>query len=110
MKQEDLKGKGYADSAEPDRILEIQRAGFNCSGADKANRIDRINFIKSFTIHITKRSTNLIKEMHTYTWAKDRLGNSLDEPVEVNDHAIDGACYASYTQFSKSTYDLSGML
>jgi phage terminase large subunit len=110
MKQEDLKGKGYADSAEPDRILEIQRARFNCSGADKANRIDRINFVKSFNIHITKRSANLIKEMHTYTWAKDRLGNSLDEPVKVNDHAIDGACYASYTQFSKSTYDLSGML
>lgn len=100
MRQEGLSGKGYADSAEPDRILEIQRAGFNCSGADKANRIDRINFVKSFNIHITARSTNLSKEMHTYTWAKDRLGNSLDEPVKVNDHAIDAGCYATYTQFS----------
>ncbi len=100
MKQESLSGEGYADSAEPDRILEIQRAGFKCSKADKANRIDRVNFVKSFNIHITKRSTNLIKEMHTYIWAKDRLGNSLDEPVKVNDHAIDGACYATYTQFA----------
>jgi len=100
MRQEGLKGKGYADSAEPDRILEIQRAGFKCSGADKANRIDRINFVKSFNIHITARSSNLAKEMHTYTWAKDRLGNALDEPIKVNDHAIDGACYATYTQFS----------
>ncbi len=100
MNQENLEGKGYADSAEPDRILEIQRAGFKCSGADKANRIDRINFVKSFNIHITARSSNLTKEMYTYTWAKDRLGNALDEPIKVNDHAIDGACYATYTQFS----------
>jgi len=100
MKQEELKGKGYADSAEPDRILEIQRAGFNCSGADKANRVDRVNFVKSFNIHITARSTQLIKEMHTYVWAKDRKGNTLDEPIKANDHAIDAAQYVTYTQFS----------
>jgi len=100
MKHEALTGKGYADSAEPDRILEIQRAGFNCSGADKANRIDRINFVKSFNIYITKRSDNLMKEMNTYSWAKDRLGNTLDEPIKVNDHAVDSFCYAVYTQFS----------
>ena len=65
--------------------------------AHKANRIDRIDFVKSFNIHITKRSVNLMRELGTYVWDKDRDGNALDEPIKFNDHAIDAACYAAYT-------------
>jgi phage terminase large subunit len=100
MKQlgSELKGVGYADSAEPDRILEITRAGFKCYPANKSNKLDRIDFFKSFDIQVTARSTNLIKELNTYIWGTDRNGNQLDEPVKINDHAIDASLYVVYTQ------------
>jgi phage terminase large subunit len=104
MKAEKIKGTIYADSAEPDRIEEMNRAGMNVYKAHKANRIDRIDFVKAFNIHITKRSVNLMRELGTYVWDKDRDGNALDEPIKFNDHAIDAACYAAYTGLRKPIF------
>ena len=93
-----LQRNGWADSAEPDRIIEIQRAGFRVLKANKTDRINRINFVKSFIIQVTARSTNLLKELSTYVWSKDRSGNQLDEPIKINDHAIDAMTYCVYSQ------------
>ena len=89
----------YGDCAEPQRIEEIYRAGYNIhpSLKDKNSVKDGIDFCKTLKLHILKNSPNLIKELSAYSWKEDKDGNILDEPVKFNDHLIDGFRYALYT-------------
>lgn len=100
LKMLDINGYIYADSAEPDRIKEIERAGFNIYPSSK-NVKAGIDFVKRQKIHILSSSVNLIKEIQNYKWREDRNGNVLDEPVKFMDHALDAMRYAIYTHFSK---------
>ncbi len=86
-----------ADSAEPDRIEEIQNAGYYIEGAKKGkdavkNRIDAIQRCK---IHIAKKSVNIQKEIKNYRWKRDKKTDEiLDEPVKFKDDAMDAIGYA----------------
>ena len=42
---------------------------------------------------ITKRSTNLKKELQNYRWDKDKDGNEINKPVDAFNHIIDAARY-----------------
>lgn len=86
------------DSAEPMRISEIHSAGLNAKPAFKGpNSVnDGIDFLKRKKIYITRRSTNVIKEIKSYKWREDKNGRVLDEPVKFNDHAMDAIRYAMY--------------
>ena len=53
--------------------------------------------VKSDNFFVTKCSTNLIKELQTYSWKSDINGNILEEPVKFNDHLLDALRYAIYT-------------
>lgn len=86
----------FADHAEPDRIEEIYRAGYNIHKADKEIKAG-IDYIKGKRLHITKRSVNLQKEIKSYKWKEDKNENILDEPVKMNDHAMDGGRYGTYS-------------
>lgn len=88
--------KIIADSAEPKSIEEIRLSGLRIDGAVKgADSINRgLDLMQSYTINITKRSINLIKEFRGYKWAMDRSGKQLNEPIGINDHAISAARYA----------------
>ena len=90
----------YCDNAEPDRIEEILRAGFNAIPADKA-KIAGIDFVKSLFTRILKSSAQLIKEVRGYSWRQDKNGRVLDEPVKFNDHLMDARRYAYYTHLGK---------
>lgn len=85
--------KIFADSARPDLINEWKNSGYNI---DKANKsvFAGINTVKSFNIFITKESTNILKEINLYSWREDKDGNVLDEPVKLNDDAMDAMRYA----------------
>jgi phage terminase large subunit len=85
----------YADSAEPQRIEEINKAGFYCLPANKDVK-KGIDTIKSHGFYITKDSPNLQKEVKSYKW-KQKDERILDEPVKFNDHLLDGARYAAHT-------------
>jgi len=87
----------YADSAEPARIEEIQRNGYNIIPAEKSVK-DGIDFVKRHKIKIAERCVNTIKEIRNYKWKEDRNGNILDEPVKFMDHAMDAMRYAVYTR------------
>lgn len=93
----------YADGAEPSKIEEIYRAGFNIHAADKgAGSVrDGIDFCKRFRIDVVAGSTNLQREIKSYVWKKDRMGKVLDEPVKFNDHLMDAIRYAAYTHGKK---------
>jgi len=95
----------YADAAEPNRIAEISANGLNIKPAQK-NVLNGIMSVKSDNFFVTKSSTNLIKELQTYSWKSDVNGNILEEPVKFNDHLLDALRYAIYTyrnELSQST-------
>jgi phage terminase large subunit len=85
----------YADSAEPKSIEEIRRAGFNIKpvskGADSINF--GINVLQQQDILVTSQSMNLIKELRTYCWDKDKTGKQLNKTVDYMNHAIDAVRY-----------------
>jgi len=86
----------YADSAEPARIEEITRAGFNVFAAKKEIK-NGIDFVKRKKIYIHESCTNTIKEIQSYKWKEKKDGEILDEPVKFLDHAMDALRYAVYT-------------
>ena len=92
----DTEAPMYADSAEPNRIEEIYRAGYNIYSAEKSV-LDGIDSMKRFKLHVCRDSVNLLKELRTYKWMRDKNGNVLDRPVKFNDHAVDAARYGIYT-------------
>jgi len=86
----------YADSAEPDRIEEIIRAGFNTMPAQKNVRagIDRV---KRYRLHIHPESVNLLGEIRGYKYREDKAGRVLEDPVKWRDHLMDAMRYAIHT-------------
>lgn len=83
-----------ADSARPEIIAEIQKAGFRCIGADKnpgsvLRGIDRVA-----QRQIIYSGANLKREYLSYAWRKKRSGEILDEPEDGNDHLMDALRYA----------------
>lgn len=85
----------YADSAEPKSIEEIRRAGIDIRGAKKGPDSIKfgINTMQQQEYLVTRRSTNLINELNSYTWAKDKSGTTLNKPIDMFNHAIDGIRY-----------------
>ena len=85
----------YCDSADPEKIEVFNRAGIRAYPSIK-NVKAKIDTARETKIHIAEDCSNLIREMPSYEWKRDRLGNILDEPKKENDHAIDALCYAIY--------------
>lgn len=87
--------KVYADSAEPKSIEEIRRTGVYILPVKKGR--DSIMFgistMQSQNYLVTSNSLNLIKELRSYTWDKDKSGNKLNKPIDKFNHAIDAVRY-----------------
>ena len=49
--------------------------------------------MKTFRIHVTRRSANLINELRNYTWERDKDGNFVNVPIDAFNHAIDAVRY-----------------
>lgn len=86
----------YADCAEPKSIADICDAGFNVIPCDKdaPTRSDKLKFqlqwMQGWQLNVTKDSIDLIKELRNYVWAKDRDGNTLNEPIDKFNHCFTG--------------------
>jgi phage terminase large subunit len=90
----------YADSAEPKSIAELKTYRHKVLPCTKGKDsiVYGINLINQNKIYITSRSTNLIKELQSYTWVKDRDGNTVNKPIDAFNHCIDAARYAITSQ------------
>ena len=103
----------FADSAEPNRIEEISRAGFNVFPSDKSVK-DGIDFTKRCRIHSKSENINLNRERESYSYKKNKAGDVLEEPIKFKDHLMDAKRYALYTRYKmfqtqQETFeDLSG--
>ena len=86
-----------ADSAEPKSIEEIYRLGFNIKPAEKGPDSVRngIDILKRYQLHVTQSSTNLIKELRSYTWATDKEGKNTGVPIDSFNHACDAMRYVA---------------
>jgi phage terminase large subunit len=90
-----------ADAAEPKSIKELRTEGWIVTPCDKAPDYKRaaINYLKSFRIHVTRASTDLIRELSVWSWKKDKLsGRFMPIPVDGNDHGIDATIYRVFTR------------
>jgi phage terminase large subunit len=89
----------YADTARPDLISELRLAGYNVLDADKSSVIDSISYCQKLMpfLRVSDDSTNLLKELKSYQWAKGPNGVLIDKPVKLHDDLLDGARYALFT-------------
>lgn len=86
-----------ADSAEPKSIDQLRGLGLNRiiaakKGKDSVN--SGIQFIQGFKIIIHPRCINFLTEISNYSWDKDKLGNSINKPVDDFNHLMDAMRYA----------------
>lgn len=97
-----LRGKeGWtiADSAEQKSITEIRNYGIRTiepavKGKDSVRA--GIDILQRYELMVTEDSTNLIEELESYKWKTDRItGQSLNEPEDKNNHAIDAIRYVA---------------
>lgn len=87
----------YADPSRPETIAEMELAGFKM-GITRNEIYEGIQAIKGYKLHITKDSADLLKELRAYKWKTSKTGENLDEPIGLNDHAMDAARYGTYSQ------------
>lgn len=96
----------YADSAEPKTIDELYRYGWNIKPSTKGR--DSVNIgidmLKRYTIHITKKSQNAIKEFRNYKWKEDKNGNILNTPEDKFNHFTDSLRYGIYNKLARPNY------
>jgi len=92
------KGPIYGDSARPETISYIKRAGINISPANKwkGSVEDGIEFLRSFEeIVIHERCQHMQEEARLYSYKVDRLsGEILPEIEDRNNHMWDAVRYA----------------
>ena len=78
----------YVDSARPDVITELLRAGYIAKGANKSV-IAGINAVKSKPLQISSQSVNLQREAASYRYNP----NQPDVPVKADDDGMDAGRY-----------------
>ena len=112
---EDLQSDGvgryteiFADCAEPKSIKDIQDGGFNVIACDKDAPVksDKLKFqlqwMQGWKLFVTKDSLNLIEELRNYTWAKNKDGETLNQPIDKFNHLLDAMRYAVWSKFGQN--------
>jgi phage terminase large subunit len=108
------KNEVWIDSAEPRLRDELYRYGINIKSVVKGKDsiVSGIDIMKQQRILVTKRSSNLINEFFSYSWKKDKDGNTTNEPEDLNNHGVDACRYVtmmvkSMKNKNRGTYTIS---
>ena len=96
-----LKDDFICDSANPQSIEEMKRNGINSKSVVKGSILHGIDLIKRHNLFITPTSLNLINELNSYVWKQDKNLNNLDEPVDKDNHILDGIRYVLQMKIGK---------
>lgn len=90
-----------SESADPRLIQEIYRAGIDIHPVKKFPGSIEAGLAKmqEYRIIITKRSTNVAKELRNYTYRQDKDGRWLNVAIDCYNHAIDAVRYVVMEQF-----------
>lgn len=98
---DEVQRMGYAkeswtgDSAEPKSIDELKGYGMRIKGAKKGKGSvnNGIQWVQDMEIVVHPRCANLMTELSTYQWRKDRFGKTTNEPEDENNHLMDAMRY-----------------
>lgn len=100
------------DSAEPKSIQELRNLRVKAEATVKGK--DSVNFgisvMKGYHINITRSSTNARKEISRYKWKVDKNGNTLNEPIDQFNHAMDAVRYVCQSRLQTPTFSKPFML
>lgn len=92
------------DCAEPKSIAQLKGLGLRIQGAVKGK--DSVNngiqWIQDLEIIIHPRCVNFLTEISNYTWAVDKFGKKLNEPIDDFNHLMDAMRYALEKYMKKS--------
>ena len=91
------------DSANPQAIEELRRNGINAKPVKKNSILHGIDLIKRNNLFIHNDSINLQQELFSYIWKTDKNNNNLDEPVDSDNHLIDGIRYVLEMKIGRNT-------
>ena len=96
------------DSAKPDKIIELRRAGYNAYPAHKpqGSVFSGISLVKRANICYTDISYNLENEYNSYEWNTDRYGLVTEEPIKLLDDVLDPTRYVITFVVGKLRIDL----
>jgi phage terminase large subunit len=97
----EIKDTIYCDSARPDIIEDLRRRRILAKPAEKAVK-EGILHLKSQKIWIDEGSLGLLEEIKHYRW-KSAGEVILDEPVKIQDDAMDAMRYAAYSSRKKQS-------
>ena len=100
----DKRDEIFADSSEPKSIEEIHRMGWNVKGKKKFEINYGIDLIRRYKLHVTKSSTNALKELESYKYIEDRNGNPTNKPVDKFNHFCDSLRYSVVHKLSYPNY------
>lgn len=84
-----------ADSSEPKSIDDLGNAGFHVVGARKGPGSIRagIALLNSYDIVVSPDCPNVASELASYQWKKTKAGVIVRDPVDMDNHALDGLRY-----------------
>ena len=91
------------DSAAPQAIQEMSRAGINAKPVRKDTILSGIDQIKRSNFFVHKDSKNLSDELNSYVWKIDKNRNILDEPEDKNNHLLDALRYVLQMKVMRNT-------
>jgi len=101
----------YADSAEPDRIEEIARAGYYILPADKGPGSVEfgIDVMKRYEINLISNGTEARKDYEIYKWKSDKNGEPISPPTpgHAGSHTPDATRYPVATHWGKEFRNLT---
>jgi phage terminase large subunit len=100
MKQYNVSGEIFADSAEPKSIQELKRYGHQVKSVEKGK--DSVNYgiqiLQQKKMFVTKRSENILNEFQKYMWKKNRDGGYDTTPIDAHNHACDALRYVAMSK------------
>ena len=103
MKQNQVTGEIFADSAEPKSIAELKRYGHQVKPVEKGR--DSVKFgiqlIQEYKLLVTKQSNNILEELSKYMWKRNRDGGYDPEPIDMYNHAMDAMRYGIMMKLGK---------
>lgn len=99
-----------ADSARPDtidrlRTLGLRRIENSKKGPDSV--MAGVDYIQSFKIIIHPKCVNFLTEISNYTWAEDKFGKKINQPIDDYNHLMDSMRYAveRYSKGNKFSFN-----
>ncbi len=92
-----------ADSANPQAIEELRRNNINCKPVKKNSILHGIDLLKRNNLYVHTGSKNLLNEFQSYVWKTDKNGNNLDDPLDKDNHLIDGIRYVCEMKIGRNT-------